>query len=191
MNLLRSKPLAHFTTPEAAFAELASGFVGCDKIAFDGQVIPPEEIPEPSRHLLVHEKHMTLTLTAHYNAFVEVQVKEMHYEGTLYSRKITLTAPRPAEAPVVEFGLIRLDLQFVPQPIWQEIFHQRTPMGELLLRHNILQRIQPKWFLKFEPGSSVLNWMGAKYDKPLYGRLGTIYCNGEPAVEVLEVVTGV
>jgi len=191
MNLLRTKPLAHFSTPEEAFAELASGFVGCEGIVFDGQVVAPEEVPEPYHRLLVHEKHMTLTLTAHYNAFVEVQVKEMHYEGTLYSRKITLTAPRPAEAPVVEFGLIRLDLQFVPQPVWQEIFQQRTPMGELLLRHNILQRVQPKWFLKFEPESSVLNWMGAKYDKTLYGRLGTIYCNGEPAVEVLEVVTGV
>ncbi|HSI37109.1 MAG: hypothetical protein ACAI43_00595 [Phycisphaerae bacterium] len=192
MNLLRTQPLAEFTTPADAFAELASGFVGCAGLALDAAVVAAEDVPEPYRTLLVHEKHMTLTLTAHYNAFLELQVKEMHYEGTLYSRKITLTAPRPVgESPVVEFGLIRLDLKYVPQPVWQEIFQQRTPMGELLLRHNILQRIQPKWFLKFEPDSAVLKWMGCKTDKPLYGRLGTIYCNGDPAVEVLEVVTGV
>ena len=53
------------------------------------------------------------------------------------------------------------------------------------------ETVQPKWFLRFDPGSTILEWMKAKTDKPYYGRLGTIYCNGEPAVEVLEVVTGV
>ncbi len=188
MNLLRTKPLADCATPQEAFAELASGFVGCEKLAFDAKVIEPADIPEPYRELLVHEKHMTLTLTSHYKAFMELHVKEMHFEGNLYSRKIALTIPRGHD--IVEYGLIRLDLRFVPQPVWQEIFHQRTPMGELLLRHNILQRVQPKWFLKLEPGCGILKWLGAKADRTLFGRLGTIYCNGEAAVEVLEVVTG-
>lgn len=189
MNLLRTKPLAECATPQEAFDELTSGFVGADKLRFDAEVIPAEQIPEPYHTLLVHEKHMTLTLTAHYRAFLELHVKEMHYEGSLYSRKITLTVPQVKS--VIEYGLIRLDLRYVPEPVKQEIFQQRTPMGELLLRHNILQHVQPKWFLKLPPDCSILRWMGAKVDHPLFGRLGTIYCNGEPAVEVMEIVTGV
>lgn len=189
MNLLRTKPLADCDTPQEAFAELTSGFVGADKLRFDAEVINAGTMPEPFHTLLVHEKHMTLTLTSHYRAFLELHVKEMHYEGTLYSRKITLTVPHGKE--VLEYGLIRLDLRYVPDAVKQEIFQQRTPMGELLLRHNILQRVQPRWYLKMQPQSSILSWMNAKYEHSLYGRLGTIYCNGEPAVEVLEIVTGI
>lgn len=188
MNLLRTKPLAECATPQEALAELCSGFVGSHQLRHDCQAVAPDDIPQPFRTLLVHEKHMTLTLTAHYGAFLELNVREMHYEGSLYSRKISLTIPRDHE--VVEYGLIRLDLRYVPQTVWPEIFQQRTPMGELLLRHNILQRVQPKWFLRLEAQSSVLSWIGAKTACPLFGRLGTIYCNGEPAVEVLEIVTG-
>jgi hypothetical protein len=190
MNLLRTKPLADCKTPQEALSELCSGFVACETVRFDCRPVKAEEVPEPFHKLLVHEQHMTLTLTAHYGAFLELSVKEMHFEENLYSRKISLTIPR--NNAIVEYGLVRLDLRYIPEPVWKEIFQQRTPLGEILLRHNILQRIQPKWFLKFEPESSILAWMKApQRAEPYYGRLGTIYCNGEPAVEVLEIVTGV
>ena len=189
MNLLRTKPLASFNTPEEAFAELSSGFVGCDKVRFDAQVIAAEEMPDPFRTLLVHEKHMTLTLTAHYGAFLELHVKEMHYEENLYSRKIQLSIPR--NDALVEYGLVRLDLRYIPEPVWKEIFQQRTPLGEILLRHNILQRVQPRWYFRLNPGCSILQWLKADLPEPVFGRLGTIFCNGQPAVEVMEVVTGV
>jgi hypothetical protein len=188
MNLLRTKPLGECTTAHDALAELCSGFVGSNKLRYDCAVVTPEEMPEPFRKLLVHEMHMTLALTSNYGAFLELNVKEMHYEGNLYSRKINLTIPR--NHLIVEHGLVRLNLHNIPHAVWQEIIQQRAPMGEILLRHNILQRIQPKWFLRLDPGSDMLAWMGSQTTRPLYGRLGTIFCNGEPTVEVLEVVTG-
>jgi hypothetical protein len=189
VNLLRTQPLAECDSAVEALRELSSGFVGSDALELDMAVVDPPEIPEPLRRLLVHEKHMTLALTSHYGAFLELAVKEMHYEGHLYSRKINLVIPR--EHKIIEYGLVRLDLRFVPEEVWREILQMRAPMGEILLRYNILQRVQPRWFLRFDPGNAVLRWYGARVDHPLYGRMGTIFCNGEPAVEVLEIVTGV
>ena len=31
---------------------------------------------------------------------------------------------------------------------------------------------------------------GANESRPVYGRLGTIYCDDEPSIELLEIVTG-
>jgi hypothetical protein len=37
----------------------------------------------------------------------------------------------------------------------------------------------------------VLKLFGADEPQAVYGRLGTIYCDGEPAIELLEIVTGI
>jgi hypothetical protein len=34
----------------------------------------------------------------------------------------------------------------------------------------------------------VIELFGVRYSAPVYGRLGTIYCEHEPAIEVLEIV---
>jgi hypothetical protein len=189
VSLVRSRPLNQCDDAAAALAELTSGFVGAESLAGSVRTVAATELPEPFRRLLDHQKHMTLVLTSHYGAFLELRVKEMHYEGDLYSRKILLLTPR--EHRVVEYGLVRLDLRYVPEEVWREILQMRAPMGEILLRHNILQHVQPRWFLRCDPDSALLRWYGVRSDTPLYGRLGTIFCNDEPAVEVLEIVTGV
>jgi len=54
----------------------------------------------------------------------------------------------------------------------------------------VLRRIKPRWFLQFPPGGAVLKMFRAVESQPLYGRIGTIYCNDEPAIELLELVSG-
>ena len=43
-------------------------------------------------------------------------------------------------------------------------------------------------FLRIEPGPAQMAWFGLSEAKPLYGRLAIIHCDGEAAVELLEVV---
>jgi len=50
---------------------------------------------------------------------------------------------------------------------------------------------KPRFFVRFPAGGPVLNLFGASETRPVYGRLGTIYCDEEPAIELLEIVTGV
>jgi hypothetical protein len=70
-----------------------------------------------------------------------------------------------------------------------EILAKRSPLGEILIRHNVHRRIKPRWFMRFPARGPMLTFFGDAGDRPLYGRIGTIYCNEKPAIELLEIVT--
>jgi hypothetical protein len=112
---------------------------------------------------------------------------ERHRENDLYSRKIFLTLKE--KKTVVEYGLVRLNFRYMPEGVRDTILQEHAPLGSILINNNILRRIQPRWYLKFPRGSTILTWFNADPFEPLFGRLGTIYCNGEPAIELIEIVT--
>ena len=62
-------------------------------------------------------------------------------------------------------------------------------LGAILIRHKVLRKVQPRWYLKFPKASTILNWFNCTPNEDLFGRLATIYCNGEPAIELVEIVT--
>ena len=189
MSIVRSRPLAECLTPQQALSELFFGFDGADSLKMDFLEISPEEMPSIPRQLLVHQKHMTRTLNAHYGVPVDVHVMERHRDGDLYSRKIFLTA-RESKV-VVEYGLVRLDFRYMPHNVRDTILQEHAPLGSILINNNILRRIQPRWYLKFPAASTILKWFNHSGSEDLFGRLATIYCNGEPAIELVEIVTAV
>jgi chorismate-pyruvate lyase len=188
-RIVRTKPLAECATPHEALSELCAGFAGAENLTFDCQEVMPEEMPSLPRQLLVHQKHMTRTLHAHYGTPVDVHVQERHQDDNLYSRKIFLTLE---ETPlVVEHGLVRMDFRYMSAKVKASILEEHAPLGSILINQNVLRRIQPRWYLTFPRGSLVLEWFNCQTAGPLYGRLGTIYCNHEPAIELLEIVTAI
>ena len=187
MSILRSKPLAECLTPQQALKELFTGFDSADQLKMDFQEVSPQEIPSLPRQLLVHQKHMTHTLNAHYGVPVDVHVMERRRQNNLYSRKIFLTLKE--SQTIVEYGLVRLDFRYMPETVRDTILQEHAPLGSILINNNILRRIQPRWYLKFPHTSTILAWFNSKPLEPLFGRLGTIYCNGEPAIELVEIVT--
>jgi chorismate-pyruvate lyase len=187
MSIVRSKPLADCTSPLEAYADLAAGFAGADSLLFDCEPVAPEEILAVPHELLVHHRHMTGALLAHYGSPVEVHVLERHHEGDLYSRKISLTLKGTSR--IVEYGLVRLDFRHMSAEVRAEIIREQSPLGAILIAHNVLRRIQPRWYLRFPPESNVLKWYNHQNATPVYGRMGTIFCNGEPAIELCEIVT--
>jgi hypothetical protein len=190
MSIVRSRPLAECLTPQQALSELFSGFDGADSLKMDFLEVAPGEMPSTPRQLLVHQKHMTRTLNAHYAVPVDVHVMERHRENDLYSRKIFLTA-RESKV-VVEYGLVRLNFSYMPPNVRETILQEHAPLGSILINNNILRRIQPRWYLKFPKESTILKWFNhSGNNEDLYGRLGTIYCNGEPAIELVEIVTAI
>ena len=189
MSIVRSRPLAECLTPQQALSELFFGFDGADALKMDFIEVSPAEMPSIQRQLLVHQKHMTRTLNAHYGVPVDVHVMERHRDGDLYSRKIFLTA-RESKV-VVEYGLVRLDFRYMPANVRDTILQEHAPLGSILINNNILRRIQPRWYLKFSVASTILQWFNHSGGEDLFGRLGTIYCNGEPAIELVEIVTAV
>ena len=151
-------------------------------------VVQPNEIPHPSDSLLVHHEHMTEVLQRHYGVPVDLHVLDYQLDGDFYTRKVKLTPAGSDE--VAEWGIVRLDLRVMADPVRQEILARQAPLGDILVRHNVHRRIKPRWFMRFPGGGPLLTFFGDATKRPMYGRIGTIYCNEAPAIELLEIVTG-
>jgi len=155
-------------------------------------VVQPNEIPQPADALLVHHEHMTEVLHRRYGRPVEVAVLDERLDGDRYTRKVKLTptgASPSIVAPVVEWGVVRLDFRFMSAAVRDEILAKRIPLGAILINHDVHRRIKPRWFMRFPARGPTLAWFGDAGNEPLYGRIGTIYCDEEPAIELLEIVT--
>jgi chorismate-pyruvate lyase len=154
-------------------------------------VVTSKEIPSPFHDLLVHEQHMTATLEAYCGRPMRLRVLDHQQVEDVYRRKIVLT---PADDDtVVELGVVRINLHFAPESVRKEILERRTPLGDILIRHDVLRRIEPRWYLRFPAEGSLAAGFGYAPPTPraeLYGRIGTIHCNHRPAIELLEIVTG-
>jgi hypothetical protein len=173
---------------ESALLELCKPFVNGNDFAPRCEVIQPDAIPFPQDQLLVHHDHMTVVLERHHKAPVTVHVQGEHLDGDLYTRKIFLT-PTGSDR-VVEWGIVRLDFRYMAPEVRDEILRKELPLGAILIKHDVLRRIKPRWFLRFPPDGPVLKLFGdgATAAGTAYGRIGTIYCNEEPAIELLEIV---
>ena len=149
--------------------------------------VDPDGIPEPFRTLLNHDEHMTVTVEAHHDCSVDVRVEQTHSTTTHYARKILLT--RQTDGEVVQFGIVRLNLDSLGSKLRQEIEKQQTPLGRLLIQHDVLRNVRLLSLWKVAAGSDIRKLFELEDTAVCFGRTALIYCNGVPAVELLEIVT--
>ena len=160
--------------------------------AGDYEVVHADTIPSPYRRILDHEHHMTVTLEEHCGCLVHLKVVDVHRKADDYARQLTLTAG--PDGPNVLAGIMRFNLSQVSDEIREEIVAAKTPLGRLLIEHGVLRRLQPSVFLKIKTTSPFGELLGLDDNETerwpeTYGRLALIFCNDQPAVELLEVVT--
>lgn len=151
--------------------------------------ISGDDMPEPYKSLLVHTHHMTVTVEKHYGGPVDVTVLEAARAGDEYARKILLEVRGTRK--VVQFGIVQIDLSLLSEPVRAKIVEGKTPLGRVLIEHNVLRHILPAGYLKVEPCPELCEWFGLAEPTTTYGRLGIIYTDGKPAIEVLEILAPV
>ncbi len=178
--------LTKLDSAEEAVSVLCAGLASRNCATVPCESVAPETLPERFHHLLVHRDHMTIRLSTYYGRSVALRVLDERTDGTVYRRRIVLVLEGSEE--VVEFGVVRIDLRFVPEAARREILEQGKPLGDILIRHDVLRRIEPRWYLRLPLACPHLACFGPNRSGEAYGRVGTIYCNGEPAIELLEVV---
>ncbi len=154
---------------------------------FQAEMVPGEAVPAPYHGLLVHEYHMTVTVEAYHGDLVDVRVLARCHEGDAYAREILLALRTTGR--VVQFGIVRIHLQYCSPAVRAEILEGRTPLGRILIKHEVLRRIEPTAFLRVVPGPDMMTMFGLAESRPTFGRLAYIHCDGKPAVELLEVMT--
>lgn len=153
-----------------------------------GQFTPvaPNKIPQAYRDLLAHYSHMTVTVEHYHHSPVDVVVLDRTSTGHHYSRKILLT--RQSDHRVVQFGIVRLDFDAVSPAVRDEIQSEQTPLGRVLIKHNVMREVELKQIYRIACGPELAKQFGIPAGSEVYGRTALIYCDGEPAVELLEIV---
>ena len=73
-------------------------------------------------------------------------------------------------------------------PIARNVLTDRL---QTLVDHGVLRRIDLKSVYKVTPGEALCELFGLDSSHITYGRTALIYCNNEPAIELLEIVTPV
>ena len=144
-----------------------------------------EATPEPYHRMLVHEHHMTISMEAYHDCTVEVDVLASRFENGLYLRKIDLR--KSGTQSIVQFGYVRFDLNFVTEQVKAEILAEKTPLGRVLIQHNVLRHVDLGAIIRFAAGPGLAKYLNMREGQITYGRMATIFCNGSPAIDLLEV----
>ena len=147
--------------------------------------VPPAVIPLAYQKMLVHDQHMTVTMEAYHGCPVDVSIIDRRLDGDVYSRKILLL--KHGTNDVVQFGIVRFDFRYVSEAIREEILEGSTPMGRVLINHNVLRHIDLGAVLRMTAGPALARYLQMPVGEVTYGRLATIFCNQQPAVDLLEI----
>jgi hypothetical protein len=147
--------------------------------------IPSSQTPEPYKKMLVHEHHMTVTMESYHGTSVDVRVLDQKLVEDMYCRKILLLKSGTDE--VVQFGIVRFNLQYVTIEVRDQILGGAIPLGRVLINHNVLRHIDLGAVVKLTAGPGLASHLQMNEGSTTYGRLATIFCNHRPAVDLLEV----
>lgn len=170
--------------PHAALADLCDGLFSDVAFLEACPRLEPDQLPAAAGRLLAHREHMTSALERHYGKPVDLHVVTELRDGDYYRRRILLTLR--GEPTIVELGIVRISLRYLTEPVRSEVLSQGAPLGDILIRHNVLRRISPRWYFEFPGGTPIAaTWGGGS---GTYGRVGTIYCDDEPAIDLLECI---
>jgi hypothetical protein len=129
---------------------------------------------------------MTVTVEAFHGDRVDLRVLAREESAERYARQILLALH--GSGRVVQYGVMRVRLPACGPEVGQAIRSGHTPLGRILIDHDVLRRIEPRAYLRVTPGPAMMNWFGLPRPVTTYGRLALIRCDGRQAVELLEIV---
>lgn len=171
--------------PQDELSALTSLFPEQLPLIADAEHVPSALLPEPYRKLLAHNEHMTVAMETLHGGPVDVRILARRLDGDIYSRKIVLV--KQGTNQVVQFGIVRFDLRFVTHDVRNEILEGETPLGRVLINHNVLRHIDLGAVLRIVAGPGLARDLQMPAGGVTYGRLATIFCNRRPAVDLLEI----
>ncbi len=174
--------------PDVDLRGLLSTFGDDGELARFVQVDGPS-VPQPFNRLLVHDQHMTVTLEAYHRGPVHLSVHDSVLRNDGYVRKITLHA-RP-DGPAILLGIMKFDFRYCSAATREEVVAGQTPLGRILIAHDVLRHLTGGPYYGVAPGSSRILGLDVDLPADCHARLAHINCNGGHAVQVLEIISAV
>jgi chorismate-pyruvate lyase len=146
-----------------------------------------EEVPEPYRQLLVHERDMTPTLEAFHRERIHLRVLARQEDEDALWRQVVLTlddSHRP-----VEFGAIVIRLRHFPPAAREEILEGRRPLGSILHGYRMEHQSCPMLFLCVTSDGVMNQALHLTEPRPLYGRRNLIRdAGGNELADIVEIL---
>ncbi len=164
-------PLSDFWTDEAAVREV--------------EAIDAENIPQPYRGLLDHDRDMTPTLEKVWKAELHLDVLANLRVRDHLIRHVIL---RTAEGRPAAFGAIRIRLPMFPEEARTRILEGRAPLGTILREHAIPHSAAPTGFFRTEPNALTRQAFGATDAAVHYGRHNELRGPEGLLAEVVEIL---
>jgi chorismate-pyruvate lyase len=171
--------------PHDELLALTSLFPSAEPLFLKAEHIPSAVTPEPYKSMLVHDHHMTVAMETYHRSPVEVRVLAKKLDGDQYAREILLV--KQGTEAVVQYGLVRFNLSYVTHEVRNEILAEQTPLGRILINHNVLRHIDLGAILEMTAGPRLTRHFRMPVGAVTYGRMATIFCNRQPAVDLLEI----
>ena len=150
------------------------------------QSVDATTTPPDYNHLLNHNHHMTVTVEAFHRDSVNVKVLRSSKNAAHYCREILLTLQKSHR--VVQYGIVRLNLATVAEAPRAEILEEKKPLGRVLIEHQVLREIELFDLVRVTCGSALAKLFSVAEGTTTFGRTAMIYCDREPAIELLEIV---
>lgn len=122
------------------------------------EVVGASQLPEDYQVLLAHDDHMTVTVEAFFNSLVDVRVLDVRHDGDFYRRISLLVCQSTGQ--VVQFGCVCIDLRALSDVVRREIESRRTPLGRVLIRHNVMRRVELRRLWRVKPGPVLCEHLG-------------------------------
>jgi chorismate-pyruvate lyase len=148
--------------------------------------IAPDDIPQPYRSLLVHQRDMTLTLEAHFGGRVMLRPLSTFLKGPWYYRRVLL-AQEYSGRPV-EMGAIRIRLAALPRKVQAEIRRNRIPLGRILRDGGVDFTSMPRQFFAVTPNPEMMGVFWMREPRTLYGRRTEVLLDGRAIGDIVEVL---
>ena len=149
--------------------------------------INEDDLPPVYGRLLAHDQHMTVTVESYHGCPVDVRVLHACRTPTHYQRNSLLT--RHTDGQAVLFAILRAAVSLLAPEVRQELEGENTPLGRILIQHNVMRNVRRMSLWKVQPADRVREFFRLAQAEPCYGRTALIYCDAVPVMELLEIVT--
>ncbi len=149
--------------------------------------VTADEMPEPYRQLLVHERDMTTTLEHYHGGRTHIRVLNSSTHNGLYQREVVLALD--ATNQPVEFGAITVNLPRLPEKTQKTIISGRRPLGGILIEHGIPFVSRPKAFIQTEADNVISHALRVELGTLLYGRCNVLLDDHDQVIaDIVEIV---
>ncbi len=149
--------------------------------------IAGEDVPEPYKRLLVHQRDMTPTLEAFYGESIHLNLIRRRQREDVYFREVVLVLDESLEP--VEFGAIKINLALFASQAREWILKEYLPLGTILKRFSVTHTSRPTAFLKIQSDELMNSALGLSGSQWLYGRRNALRDPQERALaEIVEVL---